>query len=509
MTTALKTQKPDHSVDSVDSVDWPKLVPFDSTSENLPSIDPSWIPSWAGEFASCLSIETETPTELAAAMVLGVGSAACARCIKVQINETYSEVCNLWLAVALPPGNIKSPIESRSGASLRIYEAEKALSLQPEILARKSDIATQQQRIKSLRQKAATAKKNADYEDFKRQAADAEKEIPEEIKEPRLWTSDVTPERLGTLLADNDECMAWLSAEAGLFDLLQGRYSGGILNLDLFLKAYSGDPERVDRGSRPPVMLNQPRLTMCLTPQPDVLRGLASVKGFRGRGLLGRFLFFVPKSKIGYRHLNAPPVPQHVTAAYNSGIRTMLDWCDGEIRNVSLSEGAKTLWQKYRLDLEPTMRPDGEMFGITDWAAKSAGTAARLATVIHAIECVDNECKPWDQPISQKSMARALNIIEVAKAHAVYAFQLMGSNDRTAIAQKALDWVENKNQRQPFTARAMFGALQRTFNKMSACNEVLIDLCDRGYIRPQVDIEESRGAGRKPSPTFEVRPENA
>lgn len=60
----------------------------------------------------------------------------------------------------------------------------------------------------------------------------------------------------GALLAEHGECMAWLSSEGGVFDLLQGRYSNGIPNLDLVLKAHSGDAERVDRGSRPPVFLN-------------------------------------------------------------------------------------------------------------------------------------------------------------------------------------------------------------------------------------------------------------
>ena len=66
---------------------------------------------------------------------------------------------------------------------------------------------------------------------------------------PQLWTSDVTPERLGTILADNDERMAWLSSEGGIFEMLGGRYSKGIPNLDLVLKAHIGDSERVDRGS--------------------------------------------------------------------------------------------------------------------------------------------------------------------------------------------------------------------------------------------------------------------
>lgn len=490
-----------NSVDIVDD-DWPPLVPYDDIG-CLPSIDCNWLPSWAGEFAQGLSAETETPPELAASMVLGAASTACARCMQVQIKDNYSEVCNTWLAVALPPGNLKSPVESRCAKPLRDYEVRIAETLKSRIVERNSDIATLRQRAKTLRQKAANAKGD-DFINLKKQVAEAEEEIPDEITEPTLWSSDITPEKLGVLLAENDQSIAWLSAEAGLFDLLQGRYSGGILNLDLFLKAYSGDPEKVHRSGRPSVNLTKPRLTMCLTPQPEALRGLASVKGFRGRGLLGRFWFFLPVSKLGFRSLDGASVPETVTNAYHKGITKMLSWCDGELHQVRLSVESKNLWQKYRCELEPQMRPDGNLSGITDWAAKSAGTVARIAAVIHAIECVNSHSKPWDKPVSDASMARALMFAEVAKEHALKAFQLMGGDERSVKAQKSLEWIQKKNQGNIFTARELFAALQRTFNQMSICNDVLADLCERGYIRPLIQEDDGR-PGRKASPSYEVR----
>jgi len=50
-------------------------------------------------------------------------------------------------------------------------------------------------------------------------------------------------------MADNDEKMSVLSDEGGIFDILAGRYNGGIPNLDLFLQSHSGSSVRVDRGS--------------------------------------------------------------------------------------------------------------------------------------------------------------------------------------------------------------------------------------------------------------------
>lgn len=50
------------------SEDWPELVPLDTP--NLPRIDLSHLPNWAGNFAKALSAHTETPPELATGMIL-------------------------------------------------------------------------------------------------------------------------------------------------------------------------------------------------------------------------------------------------------------------------------------------------------------------------------------------------------------------------------------------------------------------------------------------------------
>jgi len=120
--------------------------------------------------------------------------------------------------------------------------------------------------------------------------------------------------------------MAWLSAEGGFFETVGGRYSKGVPNLDLMLKAHSGDPERVDRIGRDPVYLQEPLLTVAMSPQPDLIQGLASKPGFRGRGLLGRFLYFLPPSPLGYRTLDGPPVPEDVKDNYARCVKAMLSW---------------------------------------------------------------------------------------------------------------------------------------------------------------------------------------
>ncbi|HQS30089.1 MAG TPA: hypothetical protein PLD29_10055, partial [Halothiobacillus sp.] len=49
--------------------DWPELIPFSSTAK-LPGMNPANLPTWAGQFATELATETETPPDLAVGLTL-------------------------------------------------------------------------------------------------------------------------------------------------------------------------------------------------------------------------------------------------------------------------------------------------------------------------------------------------------------------------------------------------------------------------------------------------------
>jgi len=256
--------------------------------------------------------------------------AACAtvvsRRLKVQVRPGYNELCNLWILVSLPSGNRKSSVQTDAIDPLVKWERDQTEDMEPKIKRITSKRKTAEDRIKKIRSDAVKEKDESKREKLEQEVEEIEAELPEIPSPPRLWTSDSTPERLGDLLADNGECIAWLSLEGGVFDLLQGRYSSGKLNLDLILKAHSGDADRVDWISWPSSSLRRPLLTVGLSPQPDVLRGLSARPEFRGRGLLGRFLYLLPPSLLGFRCLEDNPLPSHAKYDYHNGIRAMLDW---------------------------------------------------------------------------------------------------------------------------------------------------------------------------------------
>lgn len=489
--------------------DWPELVPLDTP--NLPRLDLIHLPSWAGDYAKAISADTETPPELAAGMVLVACATAASRRLKVRIKPGYTEPCNLWLVAALPPGNRKSAVQSAATFPLLSWEHGQASSMEIEIQRISSERKTLEARAKEKRNKAAKEKTNTKASELAREAAELEADLPEIPKQPQIWTSDATPEQLGNLLAEHGECMAWLSSEGGVFDLLQGRYSNGIPNLDLVLKAHSGDAERVDRGSRPPVFLRNPRLSIGLSPQPDVLRGLAAKPGFRGRGLLGRFLYFLPPSPLGFRTLESKPVPESVLNAYEAGLHAMLNWPTAIDENgnakphlVRMTDDALSEWYVFARTIEVGMRP-GQLFEhVTDWAGKAPGAAARLAGVIHAIKHAHDS--PWEKSITVETMNSALEIMAVIIHHSLAALDMMGADPTIASARVVWGWIE-RGRLERFSVREAFNALRGTFPRVSMLREAIETLEERGYVEV---IEQPRdGPGRPASPLVRVRPEIA
>ena len=138
---------------------------------------------------------------------------------------------------------------------------------------------------------------------------------------PRSFTADVTPEQLASMLHDNGGRMAVLSAEGGVFDLMAGRYSAGVPNLDVYLAGHAGDPIRVDRRGRSAEAVDRPALTIGVAIQPCVLARIGRLRDLAGRGLLDRFLYALPAGTVGYRQTRTEPMPKAVSQRYDTSLR--------------------------------------------------------------------------------------------------------------------------------------------------------------------------------------------
>ena len=98
-----------------------------------------------------------------------------------------------------------------------------------------------------------------------------------------------------------------ISTEGGIFDIMAGRYSNKS-NIDVWLKGHCGDAIYVDRMTR------EAECIMHRHCQPSslfnsVLDEIMSNTTMTGRGLIARFLYASPPSRIGSRVFRTQPIP--------------------------------------------------------------------------------------------------------------------------------------------------------------------------------------------------------
>jgi hypothetical protein len=326
----------------------------------------------------------------------------------------------------------------------------------------------------------------------------------------RLIADDCTPERLATLLRDHDGRIAVMSPEGDVFDLLAGRYSANKKgNFGVYLKGHAGDTLYVDRVGRPMEFVKAPAITVGLAVQPDVIRGLAQNPGFRGRGLLGRFLYSLPVSLLGHRDPNAPPVPEDVRTTYQAQILALLkfpfakdEMGDSHPCVLTLTPEARDSLQAFESWIEPQLAEFGDLGGIADWAGKLMGAVGRIAANLHMASFAGT-ATPWDMSISLGTVERAILIGKYLIPHAKAAFAEMGVDPVVQYAKVILRWLEHTKS-DCFTKRDLHQAMKGTFKRVADLDQPLTVLVAQGFIRERP--EESRGPGRPPSPTYDVNP---
>ena len=484
---------------------WELPLPFvDSTGSRFPT---DALPEPVCYFVTAQSIALQVPEDLVGCLVLGAGAAAAARRCVVRLNSDWAEPLNIFIVIALPSGERKSPGFKAANAPLEDRERELALEAEPQIAMAQTQADILQKRVQDLKNSAAKAKSDGERENLTKDASElatklASMSVP---VSPRLLADDATSEAVASLLAQQDGRLAVMSTEGGLFETMAGRYSEGVVNFDVHLKGFSGDTLRVDRKSRPPEYVPQPALTLCLTVQPDVIRGLAGKRGFRGRGLLARFLYSHPRSLVGYRSTTPPPVPDELRQGWDQMLRDILkipDPTKGQEHAIRLSPDAFESFQAFRNKVEAQLRPGADLYEIQDWGNKLCEAVARMAGVIHLFRH-HGDARPWEIQMASSTIEAAICLGEYFSGHANVAFGMMGADPRMEKAWRL--WASIRHDgHETFTRRDLWQRVRRGFT-VDELADVLGLLVRMGYIR-QVSTAQATGRGRPASPTFEVNP---
>lgn len=467
-------------------------------NRGLPAFPSDCLPPALRDFAQATAENLQVPVDMTAAAALAVAAVCVQGKFEVKVKSGWDEPLSLYLVETANPSERKSPVMKAMTAPLYRFTDRYNREHEGDIREYRTRHSILQSAVNRLTDLAAKGK--ADMEEV----LDKERELMELEKSPvkplRLLADDATPEALTSLLAENGGRMAVISSEGGLFDMAAGQYSDHV-NIDILLKAFTGDPVMIDRKGRPSEQIDRPCLTMLLTVQPSVLQAVMENDTFRGRGFLARILYTLPPSLVGERRFETQPVPPLVREGYEVLLDALLSIpVPAQPGKICLSRAAYEEARAFGERLEGQL-PE-ELEELQDWAGKYHGQVMRIAGILH---CCRYDESAGSLPMELETMEAAEQIGEYFLAHAKAAFRMMGLMDTRAEKDaryllKHLKTVKGDRLNKGELVRMCDGK----FSRAEDMEPGLRELEKRGYVA----LETVRTGGRgRPATMVHLNPE--
>ncbi|MCL1858267.1 MAG: YfjI family protein [Oscillospiraceae bacterium] len=472
---------------------WETPIPFKNI--NLPNFPVNDLPVVISDYVRAVSETTQTSPDMAATAALAILALSLQGKFLIEGKKDWREPLNLYTIVIAPPAERKSAVMMHMTEPLKRYEITENERRAPLIEQNKIVKAVLEKKKKLIEDNLAKGKLGAD----KSKAYEVAESLSnfEEIKPCRLFCDDITPEKLASVLYDNDGRTALLSSEGGIFDMLAGRYSGSV-NIDVFLKAHSGDSIRVDRQGRKSEYVQNPTMTTLLFAQPNVIESIMSNGIFHGRGLCARFLYSIPNSTVGSRKFESRPIPDITSERYYNLINILLNIDNNNPQIISLSSRAYELLRNFANEIEPMLIDN--LADIADFAGKFVGVTLRIAGLLYLAEYppqANNELI-----LTENFMDSAIRIGKYYLEHAKAAYQLMGADEVTTQCKYILRQL-SKTQPKIITVRDIMRLCQR-FKNADVVAAPIARLCEYSYMAEQTN--EYNGTGRPQAKSWEMNP---
>lgn len=478
--------------------EWPE--PVQPGTQKTPEIPADVLPTWAAAMARAVSESTQTPTALAVMAFLAVAATALQRrfCV-APFGSDYVEPCSLFTVSASPPGTRKSAVLEAMRGPFNRWEKLHADRKRTEIARVNAARRVAKKRIERLEQDAAKAKDASELESIRAEIERVELETPEEIRPPRLFTSDATPERIQAMVVDYAGRMSVLSDEAAIFLAMGGLYSGGKANIDVILQGHAAGTLRVDRATRS-AHVDRVAISMGLLIQPGTLADFAKSSVMRENGLLARILWAFPGSTVGTRDVRRhAPIPAGVKDEYERGIFGLLEgWEDQDVKpkTLTFTDPARELWLDFAQEVENQQGEGGQYEAISDWTSKLPGAVARIAAVLEL-----TEMGLTADEVSEVAMRMALRLGRLLIDHARAAFALLGTDAADTDAVAVVRWIKASGLTE-FTRREAQKAQEGRFRSVDRLEKAMERL-EAGEV---VRSTKRRRAGAPPSVVYRVNP---
>lgn len=490
------------------------FVPFAPLYENELSLFPAnSLPPSLGLYSKQIEESLQVVNEMVSPVLLGTVSMCIQGNYWISPKQDWKEPLNLYTMTVNKPSEKKTPVFKEILSPIYEYVDRVNKERQPQIteyqIKKKILTGKIESGLKSLSGRGTKGTKGT-KDIIETISADEiialQNELTEleenTVKPVTLLADDVTTEALVKLMTENNEKMAIASAEGGIFGMLAGRYSTQP-NLDIFLKGYSGEAYTSHRVSGRVEVLREPLITLILMVQPTVLMEALNNKEFRERGLMARFLYSMPGSKVGKRRYRTMPIDEKTRKEFHDLIDELLECQTWEHEKVIyLSDEADKQGEEFFNEIETTLYSEYEE--MEDWIGKLYGQTMRIAGVLHVIKY---RLDAAEVKVEADTMKDAINIGRYYLEHAKAVFMLSGMYDPPEVksAKYILKRIDSTGLTQ-ISKRDVYRLCKNKEGFETADSEAFVtgleELRRRGYIK----IEKDKSTGGRPTEIVTLNP---
>ena len=485
---------------------WPELIPL--AEYDLPDFPAVALPEALRGFVEDVAGSIQVPVDLPAMLSLAAVSVVAGGKYRIQAKPDWTEPVNLYIVIIMLSATRKSVVFQLITEPIQACEQELSQRLKSAIEKCRSDYRVLEARQKRLERSLAESKGGElELEQVNREIAKFQW-----IYEPTLVASDVTVEAVSQLLSRNDGRLGILSAEGGIFAIFAGRYSDNKPVNDVFLKAHVGDMIKVHRVGRESEYIERPALTMGLCIQPTILENLGHKRLLQDSGLLARFLFAMPDTKLGTGKFDTPAISDAHRSRYCQIIKHIFE-CAREsdtMQTLRLSRQAVEEFRSFYEEIEHQLGEHGDLRSILPWGGKLRGAVLRIAGLLELVKAAesfagDARDEPTRTPeISLQTIESAIEIGRYCVPHAQAALGQLRMDRDTTIAKRIERYLKSFGKKTVST-RELFEHTKGAADIGTVADiGPAIELLERhGYLRPKAQDAPKRG---RPSVCWEVNP---
>lgn len=495
----IKSQKDYVPPDQYNNDSWDEIISLDEVV--LPAFPIDALPEVLRNYVSDVAESTQTPIDMAGVAALALMSIAMQPRYKVIGKADWEEQLSLYCMIVAEPSDRKSAVFNQIIKVIQSFEAEYNEHHSIDVLKSQEEHASLEKRYKKATKDYENGKITKDeYDEAFRKYS-----THKLIKPISLTLDDVTSESLTNEIESQEGCIALVSSEGGIFDIISGSYTN-FPNIDIFLKGYSGDFIKVSRIGRPSLYVKNPRLTILLTVQPKVLESVVNNGTFTGRGLSARFLYSVPKSLVGSRKFETKPINFDNKKRFSDLIHEILKEPKSSTTYITLSNDAYSLLKDYYEEFESRLITDLKDIG--GWAGKLVGNILRISALItrarnikyDAFQYTPSTDDSAEWIVQKEDMESAIKLGNYFLEHARFAFDFMDDN---TTKKQALNFLEKLKATK--TNEISFREASRMckyMNKKENATAVISLLVDYGYLREKQGTSRAHNKGL----VYEVNP---